>query len=90
MLLNKLRDIQEITMRTVKQLEEERANDNLKKRKRRFKDQIERNFTCPVDDCFKAYGNESSLLKHIKGKHNQVLSHYEYNDEVKKLIKKQL
>lgn len=40
-----------------------------KKRKRKTKDQVERNFKCNIGDCSKSYGSENSLNQHMKLKH---------------------
>ena len=39
------------------------------KKKRRKRDEIERNFKCPVQCCAKSYGSEGALKTHIKLKH---------------------
>lgn len=43
-----------------------------KKRKRKKKDEVERNFRCMVDGCGKAYGSENSLNQHYKLKHEEL------------------
>lgn len=40
-----------------------------KKRKRKTKDEVERNFKCNLDSCGKSYGSENSLNQHMKLKH---------------------
>ena len=40
-----------------------------RKRKRKTKDQVERNFCCNIKSCGKSYGSENSLNQHIKLKH---------------------
>ncbi len=40
-----------------------------KKRKRRLKSEVERNYKCPIPECQKSYGSENSLNQHIKLKH---------------------
>lgn len=40
-----------------------------KRRKRKLKCEVDRNFVCIVDGCEKAYGSENSLNQHIKLKH---------------------
>lgn len=42
-----------------------------KKRKRKTKDQVERNFSCNIDSCAKSYGSENSLNQHMKLKHTE-------------------
>ena len=40
-----------------------------RKRKRKTKDQVERNFKCNINGCSKSYGSENSLNQHMKLKH---------------------
>lgn len=40
-----------------------------RKRKRKTKDQVERNFCCNIGQCGKSYGSENSLNQHMKLKH---------------------
>ena len=40
-----------------------------KRRKRKLKCEVSRNFVCIVNGCEKAYGSENSLNQHIKLKH---------------------
>ena len=40
-----------------------------RKRKRKTKDQVERNYKCNIDNCTKSYGSENSLNQHMKLKH---------------------
>ena len=40
-----------------------------RKRKRKTKDQVERNFKCNINGCTKSYGSENSLNQHMKLKH---------------------
>ena len=40
-----------------------------RKRKRKTKDQVERNFKCNINGCNKSYGSENSLNQHMKLKH---------------------
>lgn len=40
-----------------------------RKRKRKTKDQVERNYKCNIDNCVKSYGSENSLNQHMKLKH---------------------
>ena len=48
------------------------AGDTIKKkRKRKTKDQVERNFSCNIDNCTKSYGSENSLNQHMKLKHTE-------------------
>lgn len=42
-----------------------------KKRKRKKKDEINRNFVCKIEYCDKSYGSENSLNQHIKLKHKE-------------------
>lgn len=42
-----------------------------KKRKRKKKDEIKRNFVCKIEYCDKSYGSENSLNQHIKLKHKE-------------------
>jgi len=39
------------------------------KKKRRKRDEIERNFKCPIYGCTKSYGSEGALKTHVKLKH---------------------
>ncbi len=39
------------------------------KKKRRKRDEIERNFKCPIFGCTKSYGSEGALKTHVKLKH---------------------
>jgi hypothetical protein len=41
-----------------------------RKKNRRLAIEIEKNFTCPYDRCYKVYGSDVSLNLHIKLKHN--------------------
>lgn len=39
------------------------------KRKRKKKSEVERNYSCNIDNCQKSYGSENSLNQHMKIKH---------------------
>ena len=57
-----------------------------KRRKRKLKSEVERNFRCAVPNCNRAYGSENSLNQHIKLKHPKFWLHMKqnrvnYNDE---------
>jgi hypothetical protein len=41
-----------------------------RKKNRRLAIEIEKNFTCPYERCYKVYGSDVSLNLHIKLKHN--------------------
>lgn len=41
-----------------------------RKKNRRLAIEIEKNFTCPYENCHKVYGSDVSLNLHIKLKHN--------------------
>ena len=41
-----------------------------RKKNRRLAVEIEKNFTCPYERCYKIYGSDVSLNLHIKLKHN--------------------
>lgn len=41
-----------------------------RKKNRRLAIDIEKNFTCPYENCHKIYGSDVSLNLHIKLKHN--------------------
>ena len=41
-----------------------------RKKNRRLAVEIEKNFTCPYERCYKVYGSDVSLNLHIKLKHN--------------------
>ncbi|CAK72644.1 unnamed protein product (macronuclear) [Paramecium tetraurelia] len=51
----------------------EETGEERKKRLRRPAQEIERHFTCPVDNCQKKYGAEGSLNQHIKLKHPELV-----------------
>ena len=46
-----------------------------KKRKRKLKNEVDRNFKCPIPICSKDYGSENSLNQHIKLKHKKFWLH---------------
>ena len=41
-----------------------------RKKNRRLAIEIEKNYTCPYERCYKVYGSDVSLNLHIKLKHN--------------------
>ena len=69
----------------------EQQNGSKKKRHRRTVSEIDRQYQCPIEQCDKAYGNESSLHQHIKSKHEQYWELHG-NDLIrqKKEIKKEM
>lgn len=40
---------------------------------RRNKEEITRQYICPIEDCLKSYGAESSLKTHVKLKHPHIV-----------------
>lgn len=56
------------------------TREERKKRRRRTKNEVERTFMCPVNDCGKAYGSENSLNQHIKLKHAEIWAQYRNQD----------
>ena len=52
-----------------------------KKRVRKLKEQVIRNFKCQSINCNKAYGSENSLNQHIKLKHNDFWKKNKYTEE---------
>lgn len=45
-------------------------NSKSKKKNRRLDTEIKKEYFCPYQNCFKAYGSGVSLNLHIKTKHN--------------------
>lgn len=46
-----------------------KAETPKRKRKRKKKNEVERNYSCHIDNCQKSYGSENSLNQHMKIKH---------------------
>lgn len=44
-------------------------NEDKKKRVRRCANEIERKYVCPVEECQKSYGTDSSMAQHLRLKH---------------------
>ena len=71
----------EILKDTLQRLQIQKATGNLyphrdqeiqlpkPRRKRKKKSEVERNFSCNIDNCQKSYGSENSLNQHMKIKH---------------------
>lgn len=49
---------------------QERTRKNSNKRNRRVATDINRDFKCPYERCYRVYGSDVSLNLHIKIKHN--------------------
>ncbi|CAD8135510.1 unnamed protein product [Paramecium octaurelia] len=70
-LVNKLNKLERRNQELNSNVEE--TGEERKKRLRRPAQEIERHFTCPVENCQKKYGAEGSLNQHIKLKHPELV-----------------
>ena len=52
------------------------SSNNLRRRTRKRKDEVSRDFACPYPGCDKAYGSENSLNQHMKYKHPGYLAEH--------------
>ena len=53
-----------------------------RKRKRKTKDQVERNFKCNIGECKKSYGSENSLNQHMKLKHPEFWAKMKEKEQI--------
>lgn len=60
-----------------------------KKRKRKTKDQVERNFRCNIGTCNKSYGSENSLNQHMKLKHPEFWAKIKEKEQILTFTKDQ-
>lgn len=60
--------------------------DGAIRRKRRFANEIKRDFICPSPNCHKSYGSEGSLTQHVKLKHEAFYKCGEYEILLQRML----